>query len=174
MDYKNNFSFIGEPAELVHANPNQYGWEVPGDTNRLTGQAPWIEGAWMNKHNGIYYLQYSGPGTEYKSYCDAVYTSENPLGLFQPQAHNPFAYKPEGFAAGAGHASTFHDEYGNLWHMGTITISQKHMFERRLGLYPAFFDAEGTLYSITKYADYPLILPKQASLMNLWFWIWKK
>ncbi len=159
IDYQNNFAFIGEPVELKHANPAKYGWEVPGDYNTLVNQAPWIEGAWVNKHNGKYYLQYSSPGTEFKSYSDAVYVSDSPLGPYTIQPHNPFAYKPEGFAAGAGHGNTFTDPHGNFWHIGTITISQKHIFERRLGLYPTFIDKDGTMYSITKYGDFPLIMP---------------
>ena len=159
LNYKNNFSFIGERKELIHANPSQYGWEVPGDNNTLINQNPWIEGSWMNKFNGKYYLQYSGPGTEYKSYSDAVYVADSPLGPFSLQPHNPFAYKPGGFADGAGHGSTFADSYGNYWHIGTSTISQKQMFERRLGLYPTFFDEQGTLYALTKYGDYPMITP---------------
>jgi hypothetical protein len=159
IDYKNHFDFMGEPTVLVKANPEKHGWEVPGDYNTLTGQRPWIEGAWMNKHNGQYYLQYSGPGTEFKSYSDGVYTSANPLGPYQLAAHNPFALKPEGFAAGAGHGSTFKDRYGNYWHIGTITISVKHMFERRLGIYPTFFDEDGLLYANTRFGDYPLIMP---------------
>ena len=160
VDPGNNFAFIGEPLELIHANPKEYGWEVPGDYNTLINQNPWIEGAWMIKKDGTYYLQYSAPGTEYKSYADGVYISDNPLGPFKLQHHNPVFYKPEGFAAAAGHGGSFTDPYGNLWQMGTITISQKHIFERRLGLYPGFFDEDGTLYSITKYGDYPLILPQ--------------
>ena len=159
VDYDNNFAFMSDPVVLIEQNPAEYGWEVPGDYNTLVNQAPWIEGAWMTKRDGIYYLQYSGPGTEFKSYADAVYVSDKPLGPFTLQKHNPFVYKPEGFAAGAGHGSLFADPYGNMWHMGTITISQKQIFERRLGLYPAFYDDDGTLYSITRYGDYPLIMP---------------
>lgn len=161
VDYDHNFAFIGEPVELIHANPAQHGWEVPGDYNTLVNQAPWIEGAWMNKYNGQYYLQYAGPGTEYKGYADGVYVSDQPLGPYTLQPHNPFAYKPEGFIAGAGHGSTFEDRYGNYWHIGTITISQKHIFERRLALYPAFFDDRWTLYAVTKFGDYPLIMPQK-------------
>ncbi|HEY9008876.1 MAG TPA: family 43 glycosylhydrolase [Ohtaekwangia sp.] len=159
LDYKNNFAFIGERKELLHGDPSQHGWEVPGDDNRKVNQSPWIEGAWINKFNGKYYLQYSGPGTEYKSYSDAVYVADSPLGPYSLQPHNPFAYKPGGFADGAGHGSTFADTHGNYWHIGTSTISQKHMFERRLGLYPTFFDDQGTLYALTKYGDYPMIMP---------------
>lgn len=161
LDYKKNFSFIGHPKELLHADTANHGWEVPGDYNTLKKQAPWIEGAWVNKHNGKYYLQYAGPGTEYKSYSDAVYIGDSPLGPFTVQAHNPFAYKPGGFAAAAGHGSTFSDTYKNYWHIGTSTISVKHMFERRLVLYPTFIDDQGTLYATTKYGDYPMIMPKK-------------
>jgi hypothetical protein len=161
LDYENDFDFIGERKELIFANPSQYGWEVPGDYNTMKDTNPWIEGAWMNKYNGRYYLQYSGPGTEFKSYADGVYVSDNPLGPYTIASHNPFAYKPEGFAAGAGHGSTFTDQWGNYWHIGTITISIKHLFERRLGFYPTFFDADGTLHTVTKYGDYPIIIPQK-------------
>ncbi|HEY3406467.1 MAG TPA: family 43 glycosylhydrolase, partial [Ohtaekwangia sp.] len=96
VDYRNDFSFIGKPQEMLHANFDNYGWEVPGDYNTLKKQRPWIEGSWVNKYNGKYYLQYSGPGTEFKSYSDAVYVSEKPLGPFTAQVHNPMSYKPEG------------------------------------------------------------------------------
>ena len=159
LNFKDHFSFIGKPKELIKANPSQYGWEVPGDYNLRKDTAPWIEGAWMNKVEGTYYLQYAGPGTEFKSYSDGVYTAGTPLGPFTLSPNNPFAYKPEGFAAGAGHGSTFEDKYGNYWHIGTVTISQKHMFERRLALYPTFFDNQGILYAVTQFGDYPFIVP---------------
>lgn len=159
LDYKNRFDIIGKPVPLIHANPAEHGWEVPGDYNTIYQNAPWIEGAWVNKHNGKYYLQYAGPGTEFKSYADAVYISEKPLGPYTLATHNPFSYKPEGFAAGAGHGSTFEDRYGNFWHIATVTISRKHMFERRLALYPTFFDTEDNLYTCTQFGDYPIIVP---------------
>ncbi len=161
LNFENNFSFIGEPKELLHGNKSEHGWEVPGDYNRKTDANPWIEGAWMNKHNDKYYLQYSGPGTEFKSYSDGVYIGDNPLGPFTLADHNPFAYKPEGFAAAAGHGSTFKDKHGNYWHIGTTTISIKHMFERRLVLYPTFFDEQGIMYASTKFGDYPYMIPSK-------------
>ena len=83
----------------------------------------------MTKHDGKYYLQYAGPGTEFKSYSDGVYVSDKPLG-FTLAKHNPASYKPEGFIAGAGHSATYQDKFGNYWHVSTMSISQKHMFER--------------------------------------------
>lgn len=70
------------------------------------GNAPYLEGAWMTKHNGIYYLQYAFPGTQYNVYGDAVYISDSPLGPFKVAENNPYSYKPTGFITGAGHGST--------------------------------------------------------------------
>jgi xylan 1,4-beta-xylosidase len=153
------FDPIGSPDSLLAAQTNIIGWENPGDYNQLTSQAPWLEGAWVNRINNKYYLQYSGPGTEYKSYADAIYVADSPLGPYTLASHNPFAYKPEGFACGAGHGSSFFDKYGNLWHMGTVTISQKHIFERRLALFPAFLDKDSVMHADTRFGDYPFYIP---------------
>lgn len=149
---------IGEPQALFNSNKSKHGWERKGDYNN-EGENPWIEGAWMTKYNGKYYLQYAGPGTEFKSYSDGVYVSDKPLGPFTLAKHNPASYKPEGFVAGAGHGSTFQDKYGNYWHIATMTISKKHMFERRLGLFPAFFDKDDELYVYTGFGDFPFKIP---------------
>jgi hypothetical protein len=149
---------IGKSTVLFNSNKDVNGWERRGDYNNVEGR-PWIEGSWMTKHNGKYYLQYAGPGTEFKSYSDGVYVSDKPLGPFTLAAHNPFSYKPEGFIAGAGHSSTFQDKYGNYWHVSTMTISQKHMFERRLGFFPTFFDKDGVMHVYTGFGDFPFKVP---------------
>ena len=149
---------IGEPVVLFNSHKKDYGWERSGDYNEKD-DSPWVEGSWMTKHDGKYYLQYAVPGTQFKSYCDGVYVSDKPLGPFTLAPNNPCSYKPEGFIAGAGHSSTFQDVYGNYWHVSTMTISQKHMFERRLGLFPMFFDKDGELYTYTGFGDFPFKVP---------------
>ena len=149
---------ITVPAVLVEHNPDSYGWEVPGESNELASNG-WNEGAWMTKYNNRYYLQYAAPGTEYRTYADGVYTSDSPLVPFTYESYSPFSYKPGGFAGGAGHGSTFRDEYGNYWHIATMSISIRHMFERRLGLFPAAFDKDGVLRTFTAFGDYPAIIP---------------
>lgn len=156
---RSDFSFIGETKELLFPNPEIFGWEVRGDYNDDFSQSPWLEGAWVNKHDGKYYLQYAAPGTREKSYADGVYVSDNPLGPYEVAEHNAFAYKPEGYACGAGHGSTFEDKFGNFWHVGTVAISDKHKFERRLAFYPVFFDRDGLIYATTKLGDYPIEIP---------------
>jgi xylan 1,4-beta-xylosidase len=100
------FKLIGDPVACLNSDKVNYGWKRGGDDNTKE-QRPFIEGAWMNKYNGKYYLQYATPGTEYKSYSDAVYVADAPLGPFKQQSHNPFSYKPEGFIAGAGHGNNY-------------------------------------------------------------------
>ena len=119
---------------------------------------PYIEGAWMDKHCGRYYLQYAAPGAQYNVYSDGVYVSESPLGPFRLAANNPYSYKPGGFLPGAGHGSTMQDEQGSFWHTATMRISVNHDFERRVGLFPAGFDADGELYCNQRYGDWPMSL----------------
>lgn len=150
---------LSEPKALFYANADKYGWEVAGDYNTNYKHTAWLEGVWMNKYNNKYYLQYAVPGTEFKSYNNGVYVSDDPMGPFTLAQHNPFSYKPEGFACGLGHGSTFQDNYGNWWNTGTTSISQRHMFERRISLYPTFFDEDGEIYAYSAFGDYPMIIP---------------
>ncbi|MDP9043091.1 MAG: family 43 glycosylhydrolase, partial [Bacteroidota bacterium] len=149
----------GEHKELISLHDDIHGWERFGEYNDNNFLNPFIEGAWMNKHNGKYYLQYGAPGTEIRGYGDGVYVSDHPLGPFTYQASNPFSYKPGGFARGAGHGSTYEDPFGNWWHISTMVVNMKNIFERRIGIWPAGFDNDGVLYSNTAFGDYPQFLP---------------
>lgn len=121
---------------------------------------PYIEGAWMDKFDGKYYLQYACPGTQYNIYADAVYVGDTPLGPFKLAKNNPFSYKPGGFINGAGHGSTMYDRYGNLWHISTMSISMNFIFERRVGLWPAGIDEDGELFCNQRYGDWPVAVPE--------------
>jgi hypothetical protein len=150
---------IGERKELIRLHDDIHGWERFGEFQDNTFLKPFMEGAWMNKYKGTYYLQYGAPGTEFSHYGDGVYTSDKPLGPFTYQSHNPFAYKPGGFTRGAGHGATFEGQFGNWWHVSTITIASKNSFERRLGLWATQFDKDGIMYTETAYSDFPMKLP---------------
>ncbi|WP_337085613.1 discoidin domain-containing protein [Elizabethkingia anophelis] len=152
----------GYVKPLLGLEPSEHGWERFGEYNDNTFLPPFIEGAWMTKHNGKYYLQYGAPGTEFSGYGDGVYVSDKPLEGFIYQSHNPFSYKPGGFARGAGHGATFEDNYKNWWHISTIVISTKNNFERRMGIWPAGFDKDDVMYTNTAYGDYPTYLPQYA------------
>ncbi|MFZ0544064.1 MAG: family 43 glycosylhydrolase [Candidatus Promineifilaceae bacterium] len=160
---------LTEKRPLFIAQPDLHGFERLGENNvpkpRMglitpgISSSPYTEGPFLNKHQGRYYLQYAVPGTEYNSYADGVIVSENPLGPFEFPDHNPFSSKPGGFISAAGHGSTIQDKHGNWWHASTMRISVNHMFERRVGLFPAGFDEDGILYCNQNFADYPLSIP---------------
>ena len=161
--YKSMHQFYNEATGKLELPPQMA--QMPGlNAEVLTAMynavgKPYIEGAFMTKHDGTYYLQYACPGTQYNTYADGVYTAKNPLGPFTLQTSNPFSAVPGGFMTGAGHGSTIADKYGNYWHAATMRISVNHDFERRVGLFPAGFDADGVLFCNQNFADYPHEIP---------------
>lgn len=158
---RKTFQPEGERIPVLALNDDEHGWERFGEHNDNTFLQPFTEGAFMTKYKNRYYLQYGAPGTEFSGYADGVYVGSNPLGPFEYQSHNPFSYKPGGFARGAGHGATYQDTNNDYWHVSTIVISTKNNFERRIGIWPAGFDEDGILYSNTAYGDYPTFLPSQ-------------
>lgn len=158
VDPKDGFRPLGMPKVLIEHHGDLYGWEVPGVNNEESRQG-WNEGPCMVKYKGHYYLQYAAPGTQYRIYGDGNYVSNNPLGPFKYVEDNPFSLKPGGFIGGAGHGHTFKDEYGNYWHVASMTIAVRHMFERRLGLFPVVISDQYGMYAITDFADYPFRIP---------------
>jgi len=159
--------------EQIEEALQRYSQSIPNVTEEtlnhlrvMLGNDPYIEGAWMDKHEGKYYLQYSSPGTQYNVYSDGVYVSDNPLGPFTLAKNNPYSFKPGGFIPGAGHGSTMKDRHGNWWHASTMRISVNHMFERRLGLWPAGFDQDGELFCNQRYGDWPMKIEQR--VMDPW------
>jgi xylan 1,4-beta-xylosidase len=150
---------IGTRKETYLLQPRRFGWQRFGEHMDNSFLDPFIEGSWMTKHDGKYYLQYGAPGTEFSGYADGVVVGDGPLGPFDKPQSDPFSFHPGGFATGAGHGSTFTDNAGNYWHISTITIGVKNSFERRLGIWPAGFDNDGVLYMNAAFGDYPHYLP---------------
>ena len=122
----------------------------------FAGDDPYIEGAYMTKHDGKYYLQYAFPETQNNIYGDGCLVGDSPLGPFEICRNNPFSYKPGGFAQGAGHGSTIADRDGNYWHTASMYISRSNDMERRLGLWKAGFNADGDMFCDQRYGDWPV------------------
>ena len=152
------FGYIGRPAAMLRLQPRRHGWERFGRDHREE-TLPFMEGAWMTKVRGRYYLQYGAPGTEYNVYANGTYVADSPLGPFRYAPYNPVAYKPGGFVTGAGHGSTFQDAHGNWWNSGTPWLGYNWPFERRIGLWPAGFHADGQMRVSTRFGDFPHWMP---------------
>ena len=166
------FTPIGKKTAIIYEQENIHGWERVGENNNLEspktfgdklirlalGTKPCIEGAFMTKHKGLYYMQYATPYTQHNVYSNGVYVGKSPLGPFSYQSHNPFSSKPGGFITAAGHGSTFRDREGKWWHTATMRISVNDDYERRIGLFPCDFDEDGILHCNQNFADYPMAL----------------
>ena len=153
------FRPIGTRQETYKLEDWRYGWHRFGEYYDNTFLDPFIEGSWMTKHNGKYYLQYGAPGTEFSGYADGVVVGDHPLGNQWTPQSDPLSFKAGGFARGAGHGATFQALDGKYWHISTITIAVKNNFERRIGIWPAGFDKDDVMYCNTSYGDYPHYLP---------------
>ncbi|MFT3897553.1 MAG: family 43 glycosylhydrolase [Thermomonas sp.] len=159
------FAYRGEPTALIALDPRSRGWERFGPDHRgaklSNGEAAgnYLEGAWMTRVGGRYYLQYAAPGTEYNVYANGTYVGDKPLGPFEYATYNPIAYKPGGFVVGAGHGSTFQDAHGNWWNSGTPWIGVNDTFERRIAMFPARFYPDGQMAVSTRFGDFPHWMP---------------
>ena len=137
--------FKTEPVLIHKFNPDHY-WERGGAYNQ-NYESGWVEGQWMMKHNGRYYMIYSSSGTEYPNYSMAAYYSdEGPLTGFKIQKHNPICRHEHGIVSGAGHGCIEHGPDNTLWAFYTITSPALHPFERRIGMDQVFVDENGELY----------------------------
>ena len=134
-------TFAGEPVHLFGFNP-MHAWERYGEMNEYPGVA-WIEGPWVIKRNGIYYLEYSASGTQWKTYAEGYYTATSPLGPYTYAPNNPLLRKTEGLVTGTAHGSIvkFQDEW---WQFYTIVLSNPPG-GRRIGMDKVTFDADGLM-----------------------------
>ena len=158
LDKQKRLSYKTKYQPMLSLHPEEHGWERFGPDHR-SDITPFMEGAWMTKNNGKYYLQYGAPGTEYNVYANGTYIGDHPLGPFTYAPYNPVSYKPGGFVTGAGHGNTFQDNYGNYWNTGTPWVAVNWNFERRIAMFPAGFDKDGQLFSNTRFGDLPHRLP---------------
>jgi xylan 1,4-beta-xylosidase len=100
----------------------------------------------MTKRNSRYYLQYSAPGTEWKTYAVGVYTAKSPLGPFTYAPRNPILVHHNGLINGTGHHTVVEGPDGNLWAVYTVLYRNWGVFDRRIGLDPVGFDEDGNMF----------------------------
>jgi len=146
--------FAGSVKHLFGFNSDHV-WECYGEMNEYTDVA-WIEGPWLQKHNGIYYLQYSASGTQWKTYAEGYYTANSPMGPFTYASNNPLLRKTVGLVTGPAHGSIVEGPDGNLWQFYTIVLSNPPG-GRRIGMDRIVFDKKGNM--TVKVTDTPQWAP---------------
>ncbi|MFO7852314.1 MAG: family 43 glycosylhydrolase [Bacteroidota bacterium] len=160
LDKNDRMLETGVKKDLINLIEEEHGWERFGENNfhpRI--KEGYIEGASMIKYDRKYYLQYAAPGTQFNVYADGVYIGDTPLGPFEYMKSNPMCFKPGGFTNGAGHGMTLKQINGQYWHFATMALASNSHWERRLCMFPTYFDRDGLMYSNTNYGDYPRFGP---------------
>ncbi|MCH7398084.1 family 43 glycosylhydrolase [Belliella sp. DSM 107340] len=163
LDMKKRFRPSEETYELFNLDMEKHGWERFGENHADTVLGGYMEGPWLTKHKGKYYMQYAAPGTEFNVYADGVYMSDDPLGPYEYAPNNPVSYKPGGFMNGAGHGSTVIGPGNSYWHFGSNAVSVNVNWERRIAMFPTFFDKDDLMYVDTYFGDYPHFSPSETS-----------
>jgi len=142
LDSNDLSKFAGPPQHLFAFNRDHV-WERYGEMNEYPDVA-WIEGPWLQKHNGTYYLEYSASGTQWKTYAEGYYTAKNPMGPFTYARNNPLLRKTDGLVTGTGHGSIVEGPGGKLWQFYTIVLNNPPG-GRRIGMDPIAFDQGGNM-----------------------------
>lgn len=132
--------FVGPMKHVIEFKPS-HTWEHQGEANEYTDVA-WIEGPWVYKLNGKYYLQYSASGTQWKTYAEGYYVADSPMGPYEYAYNNPLLRNVQGVVTGTAHGSMITGPDGGIWQFYTIVMSAGG---RRVGMDRVLVDKEGFL-----------------------------
>ena len=124
----------GEPRVVLQPESD---WE------RRNGHV--TEGPWMIKHEGRYYLIYSGSGANTPDYAVGYATSDSPLGPFTRAENNPIIHRSDGLF-GPGHGCAIRDGDGQWWHVYHQKRTARVEWDRFICLDPLRFDEQGLLH----------------------------
>ena len=125
----------GDPIVVVFPEAE---WEM---------RSGWVtEGPFMLKHNGTYYLMYSGSGADTPNYAIGYATSRSPMGPFVKYSGNPIAHRG-GNIVGPGHHCVVTGPDGKLWMLYHQKWDDSTSFHRFLALDPVWFDEKGVLHA---------------------------
>jgi xylan 1,4-beta-xylosidase len=104
------------------------------------------EGPFVLKHDGIYYLTYSGTGADSPNYAIGYATSKSPMGPFEKHEGNPIAHRASGIY-GPGHHCVVTGPDDKLWMVYHQKYSDRTSYHRFLALDPIWFDKGGKLHA---------------------------
>ena len=141
----NPLSKKGEPKVLIRPTEE---WE------KRSGEV--TEGPFMLKHNGNYYLMFSGSGADSPNYGIGYATSKSPTGPFVKYTGNPIVHRG-GKVLGPGHHCVVEGPDGKLWLVYHQKWNADQNFHRFLAIDPVWFDAEGVLHAkVSRDTDEPV------------------
>lgn len=148
LDAADPTRLLAPPATMFEMDTAAHPWERLGAFN-VDPNYSWIEGAWMFKRGGVYYLTYAGPGTEFPSYAMGAYRGRSPLGPWEYVRTSPFLSGRHGLVNGPGHGCLVRGPGDSVWAFYTCCVCHHHRFERRIGMDRISFDANGDIVPTT-------------------------
>ena len=168
---KNTWQEIGEPKVCLWGDPHKHGWETRYSKDNIfpyfahreyrPEEYGWTEGGHPLKYNGKYYLMFATIGLEFYSYGHGVYVADDPMGPYHYIEDNPLTMKTTGIAPGAGHGSIWTDRNNNVWTIAMVGYALNGGRGLTLmNMFPSGVDAEGVMYGVEEYSDFPQYLPE--------------
>jgi hypothetical protein len=144
--------FVQLPGFRITVQPMARSTEPTGEPRVvLQPESAWetrnghvTEGPWMIKHDGRYYLLYSGSGADTPDYAVGYATSTSPLGPFTRAEHNPILHRADGLF-GPGHGCAIRDGGGRWWFVYHQKRTDRREWDRFICLDPLRFDEQGRL-----------------------------
>ncbi len=145
--------FVQLPGFRITVQPMASPTETHGEpTVILRPESDWetrnghvTEGPWMIKHQGRYYLLYSGSGADTPDYAVGYATADSPVGPFTRAENNPIIQRANGLF-GPGHGCAIRDAVGQWWHMYHQKRTERREWDRFICLDPLRFDEQGQLW----------------------------
>ena len=129
LDAADPTRLLADPATMFEADTANHPWERMGACNTDPNYS-WVEGAWMFKRGGVYYLTYAAPGTQWPTYGMGAYKSRSPLGPWEYMRTSPFLSGRAGLVTGPGHGCLVRGPGDSVWAFYTCCVCHHHIFER--------------------------------------------
>jgi beta-xylosidase len=146
VDLENGFKIVAQQLETPTTKKGS-------PTVLIRPTEPWekisgavTEGPFMVKHNGAYYLTYSGTGANSPNYGIGYATSKSPLGPFVKYPGNPIVHRG-GNVLGPGHHCVIAAPDGKLCLIYHQKWNAETNFHRFLALDPIRFDEQGVIHA---------------------------
>lgn len=155
VEILNGFKIIAQEMSdpMTTKGPRQEVIWPTEDWERVSGYV--TEGPWMMKHNGTYYLMFSGTGADSPNYGIGYATSKSPMGPFTKFKGNPIVKRTDTIF-GPGHHCVVEGPDKKLWMIYHQKRAEERSFKRYLAIDPIWFDEKGVIHAtVSKDIDQP-------------------
>lgn len=173
-DGKYYLYYVEYPAFRIHVQPMKTPFRKKGKHSEIIKptelwemkQQSITEAPWLLKHEGTYYLLYSGGAADTQDYSIGYATAKSPIGPFSRYPGNPVMKKGNG-VFGPGHCAVAKTPDGKLWMVYHQKRDASRGWDRIICIDPLWFDDKGVLHGkATRSAPQPAPFAGSGSFNN--------